>query len=172
LAILQEKNQMTEEQYADFRHQCFHDLMKLNELCNQEFSIGKWARWDYDLESATLTFSHEGMPKILADEQVIGTTSDEQRNWEWGWANVNLPLQSVYLTEKIRSFGQQEEAEQLTKKFLPDDEYLGWEMTAIAVRVLGGRGAYRCPVDDGFIYFAYLNVWYADGSGTAKACRP
>jgi hypothetical protein len=69
---------MTEEQFAEFRHECVHDLMKLNDECDREFSVSEWPRWDFALEAATLTFSQDGLPKVVADIQVIGTTSAEQ----------------------------------------------------------------------------------------------
>ena len=31
-------------------------------------------------------------------------------------------------------------------------------MTAIAAKVLGAKGAYRCPFDDGFVYVVYLSI--------------
>src|ERR1700761_4219249 len=128
---------MTEKEFAEFRHECVHHSMKLNDECDRQFSLSEWPRWDFDLDAATLTFSQDGLPKVVADIQVIGTTSIEQGNWQWGWANSNLPLQAIYLTEKVRDFGIRESLDQLTKKFVDDDEYLGWELTSIAASLLG-----------------------------------
>ena len=55
-------------------------------------------------------------------------------------------------------FGKAEEIAVLTTDRLPDDEYLGWEMTAVAARLLGGKGGYRCPDDDGFLYVIYSDL--------------
>jgi hypothetical protein len=66
---------MDPEQFSVYRHEAVHELMRLNELCEQEFRISSWPRWDYDFDRGTLTFSQDGVPKVRASIQVIGTTS-------------------------------------------------------------------------------------------------
>jgi len=54
----------------------------------------------------------------------------------------------------------------MTKAFLPNDEYVGWECVSIANHLLGGIGGYRCPSgdtkrDDGLVdalYFVILSA--------------
>jgi hypothetical protein len=82
---------MKPEQFSEFRHDAVHELTRLNEACEKEFHIGSWPRWDYDLERGTLTFSKDGVPKVRASIQVIGTTSISGGTWMWGWANESLP---------------------------------------------------------------------------------
>lgn len=57
---------MDPEQFSVYRHEAVHELMRLNELCEQEFRISSWARWDYDFDRGTLTFSQDGVPKVRA----------------------------------------------------------------------------------------------------------
>ncbi|MDO8801445.1 MAG: hypothetical protein Q7J39_14005 [Phenylobacterium sp.] len=111
--------------------------------------IGSWPRWDYDVDAGTLTFSEDGAPKVVADIQVVGSTGP--RDWMWGWANEHWPRSVVEDMEKVRAFGSENRIEQLTTEFLTDDDLnsLGWEMTAVAVRVLDAVGAYRPPRDGG-----------------------
>jgi len=45
---------------------------------------------------------------------------------------------------------------------LPDDEYLGWGMTAVAAKLLGAMGAYRCPGENGFVYVVCSSIAFAD----------
>jgi hypothetical protein len=160
---------MGPEQFSEFRHDAVHELMHLNRLCEEEFRIGSWQRWDYDLERATLTFSENGVPKVLASIQVIGTTSVSGGTWMWGWANESLPPNVTKAVAKVREFGQAENIAKLTEAELRDDEYLGWEMTAVAAKLLGAKGAYRCPDENGFVYVVYSSIGFAGSDGDIAA---
>lgn len=64
---------------------------------------------------------------------------------------------------KIRQFGIENAIQQLTEASLPDDEYLGWGLTAVTAALIGAKGAYRCPRNDGgYFYFVYTDVAVAD----------
>jgi len=149
---------LNSEQFSEFRHAAVHELMRLNEVCEQEFHINSCPHWDYDLKGGTLTFSERGVPKVRASIQVIGTTSLSGGTWMWGWANENLPPNVTKAVAKVREFGQAGNIAELTKAVLPDDEYLGWGMTAVAAKLLGAKGAYRCPDENGFVYVAYSSI--------------
>jgi hypothetical protein len=152
---------MKPEEFSAFQHNAVHELMALNERCEEEFHISSWPRWHYDLERETLTFSENGVPKVLASIQVVGTTSVSGGTWLWGWANENLPPNAKKEVAKVREFGLAGEIRELTEAELPDDEYLGWAMTAVAAKLLGAKGAYRCPGKNGFVYVVYSSVKFA-----------
>jgi uncharacterized protein DUF6882 len=149
---------MEPQQFSKLRREAMHQLMRLNEECEKEFCISSWPRWDYDLERGRLTFSQEGVPKVLASIHVVGTTSISGGTWLWSWANERLPATVTTAVAKVREFGVAEGVAQLAEAELPDDEHLGWGMTAIAAKLLGAKGAYRCPFDDGFIYVVYSSI--------------
>jgi hypothetical protein len=157
---------MTPDQFSEFRHTAVHELMRLNEHCKEEFQIASWPRWDYDLDSGTLTFSENSVPKVIASIQVVGTTSRSLGTWMWGWANDSLPPNAVEAMASVREFGRNENISELIKSELPDDEYLGWGMTAVAAKLLGARGAYWCPNDDGFTYLIYTSIGFAQGDSS------
>ncbi|MGA2537913.1 MAG: DUF6882 domain-containing protein, partial [Terracidiphilus sp.] len=102
---------MTEQQYEEFRHAAHHELMALNSLCEREFSIGNWDRWDYDSDAGTIKFSETGVAKVVATVQLVGTTSTKSNSWLWGRANESVPRPITLQMEKVRAFG---EAESLT----------------------------------------------------------
>ena len=140
---------MTPEGFATFKHEAVHALMELNARCDREFSISKWPRWDYDMDLGRLVFSEEGVPKVSAAIEAVGTTSKSDNTWMWSWANDSLPARVVAEISKVRDFGLEESISLLTEAVLPDDECLGWELTGVTARILGSRGAYRCPTDGG-----------------------
>lgn len=139
-----------------------HELMDLNELCEKEYRISSWRKWEYDLDRGTLAFTQDGVPKVLASIQVVGTTSISGGTWLWGWANESLTPKVTTQLAKVRAFGEAESISELTDAELPDDEYLGWGMTAVAAKLLGAKGAYRCPGENGFVYVVYSSIAFAD----------
>jgi hypothetical protein len=149
------------EQFSEFRHDATHQLMNLNKECEEKFHISSCPRWHYDFDCGTLTFSRDGEPKIVASIQVVGTTSVSGGTWLWAWANQSLPKRVIEGSVKVREFGEKERLPELTQKSWPDNEYLGWEMAAIAAKVLGAKGAYRCPGANGFIYLVYSSLSFA-----------
>jgi hypothetical protein len=152
---------MSPEEFSEFCHEAVHALMRLNDVCDREFRLSSWPRWDYDFECGTLTFSKDGIAEVIASIQVVGTTSETGGTWLWGWANSHLPSHVTEAMTKVRSFGESENIPELTNPEVPDDEHLGWEMTSVAARVLGSRGAYRCPGDNGFVYLVFTDLSFA-----------
>ncbi|MBN8734064.1 MAG: hypothetical protein J0L64_26235 [Acidobacteria bacterium] len=158
---------MTEEEYQQFRHEAVHALMDLNEAVEREFRLSALPRWDYDLSDGVLVFSAEDVAKVIADIQVVGTTSNESKTWMWGWANDSLPPRAVSRIDAVRKYGDSESIPQLTTDVLTNDDYLGWELTAVTARLLGAKGAYRCPGDNGFLYVVYEDIRFAqEGEST------
>jgi hypothetical protein len=151
---------MDPERFSVYRHEALHELMRLNELCEKEFRISLWPRWDYDFRRGTLTFSQDGVPKVRAAIQVIGTTSISGGTWMWAWANDSLPPNVTKEVAKVRKFGATENIAQLTEQELPDDEHLGWWLTAVGAELLGAKGAYRCPGENGFVYVVYMSIGF------------
>src|SRR5882762_3034047 len=116
---------MEPEQFSKFRHKAVHELTDLNGLCEKEYRISSWPKWEYDLDRGTLAFTQDGVPKVLASIQVIGTTSVSGGTWMWGWANESLPPNVTKQLAKVREFGQAENIAELAEAEMPDDEHLG-----------------------------------------------
>jgi hypothetical protein len=139
--------------------------MTVNEHCKKQFRISSCPTWQYDLDKAILTFSQDGVPKVVASIQVVGTASHSTGNWVWGWANDSFPSNATKDMKSVFAFGKIAGIAELTKPVLLDDEYLGWELTAVAAKVLKAKGAYRCPLrnETGFLYLVYLSIGFAAG---------
>jgi len=69
----------------------------------------------------------------------------------------------------VRAFGEAENISELTNAELPDDEYLGWGLTAVAAKLLGAKGAYRCPGKNGFVYVVYSSIRFAPSNAGATS---
>jgi len=152
---------MDAEQYSAYRHEAVHELMRLNQLCEHEFTLAKWQRWDYDLDRETLTFSQDGTPKVVASIQIVGSTSMVSGTWLWSWANESDSESIKKAATRVKAFGEAENIPELTQGKLLDDEYLGWALTAVTAKIVGAKGAYRCPRENGgFLYFIFTSIGF------------
>ena len=75
----------------------------------------------------------------------------------WASANKTLPARVAGAVACVRAFRETESLHELTQDCLADNEYLGWELRAVAAKLLHAKGAYRCPADIGFVYFVFLD---------------
>ena len=94
----------------------------------------------------------------------MGTTSVIGGTWLWGWANKSIPTVLTRALSAVKAFGEAEALPVLTEPSWPTDEYHGWEMTAIAARLVGAKGPYRTPrTTGGHSYYLFTDLRFADG---------
>jgi hypothetical protein len=162
---------LSPEEYEEFRAQAYQSLVQMNELCKQEFKLGSWQRWDYELDAGTLTFSSDGVPRVIATIQAVGSTSNKSATWMWGWANRGLPAKVTDQLYKLKQFGEHEKLSQFTEEMIPGDEDVGWEMAAVATRILRGKGVYRCPSKNGFLFLVFMDICFIDTDKSSESKR-
>ena len=143
--------------------EAFRQLEDKNANLTREYGIGDGkGRYDYDIPNGVLSFSPEGGgPSVLADIQVVGTTSESSRNWLWAWANAHFPEESTEDSSRTRDFGEKYGICELTHDYvwaLEDGvvNVLGWELAAAAVRVCNAVGAYKPPSKGGGALFLLI----------------
>jgi hypothetical protein len=152
--------------YPNWRHDAVHMLQEKNARIDAEYRVREWPRYDYDLKVGTLTFSDHGIPKVIAQIQVIGSTSDRAENWLWAWANSHWPAECTTASEIVRLFGEEhgvtELADGVVSRGDSDLNTLGWALSAVMVRLTGALGAYRpLRAEGGGLYFAYESIAWA-----------
>ena len=146
------------EWYDAWCEDAFATFTGKQKLLTETYRLSSWDRYDYDAAAGTLTFSDAGVPRVVAEIQVLGTTSDA--DWLWGWANDRWPPASVAATERVRAFGAEHGIEELTTEFLASDDLdgMGWMLAAIAARILDAEGAYRAPSGTGGLYLVLQSI--------------
>jgi len=139
--------------YSGWRQQAIQELAEKNQKLSEEFQLGKWPRFDFDLEEGWLTFSSEGKPAVRAAVQVVGTVASG-KDWLWAWANDWWSEVVTRDAREARQFGQKHNISELTRPSLQDEdlEALGWELSAVAVRITSARGVYRAPTGKGLLF--------------------
>lgn len=151
---------MSDDDFTTFLESSLANLSALNDRNAMEFNLGNWESWAVDLDTGILTFSEAGQQHVRAMVRLVGTSSDASKTFRWGWANEHLPAAATEGTAALREFGVLENIEPLTWDTLdePDDVEVGWEMTALAVRIMNGRGCYRYPSGNGFVYLLIVDL--------------
>jgi hypothetical protein len=131
--------------YAGWREEAFDTLSAKQARIAEEFRIGQWPRYDYNLETGRLTFSDEAKVMVTCEIQAVGTvgTSD----WRWGWANAALPKTCTDQVLAVRAYGEEHGIDELASASVKAKnlEGLGWMLTAATARLLDAEGAYRPP---------------------------
>lgn len=139
--------------YDPWRHEAIHQLQAKNQQLTDRYRLGSWSRYDYDLDTGTLTFSDGGAVKVVAEIQIAGTASAAAGNWLWAWGNSHWPSPLTTFSLTARSFGEKHGICELMHDYVEGEDEdvnaLGWGLTAAAVRVCGSAGAYRPPIDGG-----------------------
>jgi hypothetical protein len=139
--------------YPAWREDALRELMAKTERLKESHKLGSWPRFDFAPEAGTLTFSDENGPQVIAEVQVVGSINSA--TWLWSWANPTWDDYCAGDMQRVRQFGEENGIGELTSGCLEDDDLnqLGWEMTAVAARLLGAVGAYRPPDDSGRALF-------------------
>jgi hypothetical protein len=137
--------------YPDWLQEAAAQLAEKYGRLGTEFRWDEWPQTSYDLKAGTLTFWKDGVPRLVGEIQVVGTSSEKAGNWLWAWGNSAWPDSCVGDVLRVHQFGEKHEIEELTERCLPGNENLegfAWSMTAAAVRVVDAMGAYRLQRED------------------------
>lgn len=161
-------NPMTTEldtiSYQNLLDKSFDYLTKQQEMCKSEFKISTYKNWFYDQETGELTFSDDGIKKLVINYENVGTVSLKSNTWLWAWAN-NHTLDKVKSEIGIvKEYGDKREFEKLMTSKWPADEVDGWEMTSIAAYLMKAKGAYRVKSSDDsvFVFMLFKEINWAD----------
>jgi hypothetical protein len=136
-------------------------LQAQQEVLSRDFRLGAHERWDWEQESAVLTFSSSGQPAVLCDVALVGSLSLQGGTWLWSWANESLLEPARRSMLEVRDFGEQRGFERLAGAFWEAGEQDGWEMAAVAAKFLGGIGAYRAPGENTLVFMVITGARWA-----------
>lgn len=153
---------MTEENFQEFIGECTVYLRSRNRLAQEEFGIGEFERFEYDLCTRKFRWSNGGVIQAEADLTVVGSVSNVTETWLWSWANPYLNDIDLGDIHMVRDFGESHEMEKLSEGKWNADEADGWEMTSVAARLLEAQAAYRSPSKNGFLFLLLNNLRSAD----------
>lgn len=169
-----EELQLTGSYYLDLVTVSLDYLDKQQKKIADEYKIDSYDSWDIDQEKAELVLSEKGVPKVIADIQVIGTLAthdDGSMTWKWSWDNESiLPVAKDKLTA-VKSFGEIHDEEiresyvgwnRLTENMWEADELEAERMSAIAIYILKAEGLYVQTFDSTSIWLLIDDIGWLD----------
>jgi hypothetical protein len=147
--------------YENFLDEAMSNFGPRATRLNEEYKLGSY-HWDLDQTTGKLIFSDGGVPKVIANAQIVGSYSTYSHTWMWSWANETVDENMKKDIGNVKKYGEQHKFKELvTAKWECDEDY-GWTMTAAAGYLLKAKGAYRGPIDDGYVYMLITDIKRAD----------
>src|SRR5437588_178482 len=128
---------------------------------NEEYKLASYW-WHLDQGTGKLTFSEDGVTKVIADAQIVGSYSTYSHTWLWSWANKYVDEGMKKDIGKVKEYGERHRYKELTTAKWECDEDYAWTMTAAAGYLLKSKGAYRGPIEDGYVYILITDIRWAD----------
>ena len=150
--------------FDDLSKKAYEYLHKQQDICNSVYRIHSYKNWFYDQLTGELTFSDNGVKKLIIDYEEVGSVSEVTNTFLWAWANPHLEDGIKSDIIKVKDFGQKRNFDKLVNPKWSADQYDGWEMTAISSYLMQTKGAYRVPNTDNklFSFLIFKNIRWAD----------
>jgi hypothetical protein len=138
--------QLTKDEISSLVHHAVHEMQAIQAAAEDRWGLGTMARWDFDDEASTLTFSDPDHPTVVADIRLVGSYSLRSRTFQWAWRTLEGTGKTSPVS-RLRVFGEVRAIPELTTPCWECEEQAGWEMSALAGYVLGADGIYRAPFE-------------------------
>ena len=153
--------------YDDLLDISYDYLNAQQDICKDIFKLSDYQNWYYDQATGELTFSDNGINKLIIDYEEVGSVSLVSNTWLWAWTNPHLEQRIKSEIIKVKEYGEARGFEKLVSPKWMADEVDGWEMTAISSLILKTKGAYRVPSVENqlFSFMVFKNIRWADLSG-------
>ncbi|GAA3977411.1 DUF6882 domain-containing protein [Mucilaginibacter dorajii] len=145
------------QSFEDYKDNCVADLTSLQPEFIKLHDVNAYEDWFYDHGTGAFHFKSISGKNLYFKYVDVGSFSTKTNTWNWAWDNPTTPKHVSRALEKVKDFGAIHNFEQLTTGLFEGDEYTGWEMTAIALKLLNAIGAYQVPHEHLFIYFIFTN---------------
>lgn len=146
---------MTDDEFEEFLGVALDELAAKQQQLMESYELGSYASFWFDQEQGSLDFRDAGgATQLRATVIPVGSWSPGSDTWMWAWANESLlpplreqskPLQELACVTGLDVFENRGGSA---------DEKMAWELTAMAVRHLKARGAYRAPGQSSHLYLA------------------
>jgi hypothetical protein len=144
--------------YADWIAGAEGELAIKQDALTDGYGLGTWPIWNAELGQGSLTFSDDDGIQVFAEVQIAGSLGP--RNWVWAWGNPHLPQAFTTDSAAAKALGDRYNVAELRERIVagPDLEALAWRLTAAAVKLAEGLGAYRAPAGRASVYLIIKSI--------------
>ena len=136
---------MNDDEFDRFLSNASEELKAKQEILTKTYGFGTHKRWMFENDKAKLQFFNQDDQLVIeADIIDIGSYSPSAGTWKWAWAYDAIAPALKADSLRIKEL---EEVTDLVifgdKEPVAADEYLAWDLAAMAVKHLGALGCYR-----------------------------
>lgn len=146
---------MTDDEFDSFVQSCGDELEAKQAALENQFGLGRHARWAYDGNTGLLTFADDqGVTAVEAETTQLGSYSVNSKTWRWAWANLSVPQSERMKSAKLKALYKRTGMDVFKNEGFNADEQMAWEVAAMGVHELGALGCYRGPAKHLYVFFA------------------
>lgn len=150
--------------WNDWSREAVESMVRGNAEWQRQFGLEGTPPYQWDLDSATLTFDAPLGP-VLATICLVGTTSDSEGSFLWSWANEAIPPQHGQALEAVHDFGRENQLALLTTPRIQGGRPEATECLCIAGRLQRAMGTFIDQREDVTLYFTILHMRMAPAEG-------
>jgi hypothetical protein len=147
-----------DEKFAQLLESSIAELQMKTGAHQAAWGLGKFDRWDMDMERGDLIFSNRDGMTATCPAQVIGSHNSAGGTWMWAWANPSIPDSLKVDALKVKEYGESHQIERLTNPEFAADEMEAWTLTALATKLCESQGAYRGPAGRNAVFMTFREV--------------
>jgi len=128
-------------------HHATHEMQRVQETSQNRWGWDAMAKWNFDDEASTLTFTDPARPTLVADVRLVGSYSTKSNSFQWAWATFDECAPEAREISRLQVFGEVRGVSKLTTANWKCEEIDCWAMASMAGYVLGTEAIYRAPFD-------------------------
>lgn len=147
--------------YSELSKIEFQKLCEAQENFNSKYNLDSYSNWFYDQESELLRIYNNDDDEVYFKYVPIGTYSLKSNTWLWSWSNEHSIAKSKNATLKVKSFGEENKFEKLTKGLIECEKDECWDFVAISRMFIENIGVY-CTESKGLLSYKLLIEEFLD----------
>ena len=141
--------------FENFKDDCLDTVSVLQDGFTKRFDLNRYEHWSFDDDFGVFHFESDKGQSLYFNYSLVGSFSDKTSTWKWSWDNEHLKQSERKNIERVKTFGEENKILKISTGLIDGDEYTGWEMTAVAAKILNAIGVYRFKQD----YLTYFIVF-------------
>ncbi|WP_440904802.1 DUF6882 domain-containing protein [Catenovulum sp. SX2] len=147
----------SDEKFDDYIDNCFSEMENKNTETQEKLGLGSFERFDFDTQNGLIIFSKSDA-QLRIKVNLVCSTVQESNSFQWAWANKSLPEHMTKASERLQGLSKITGFDIFDTPTISAGENEGWEMSAVALREIGGLGVYRCPLGNAMLFLLLDSV--------------
>jgi len=151
---------LTPEEQDRLFHHATHVGQSKQEEAKRRWLFGEHAKWYYDNDARTLSFSDPVLAPAIVNVTLVGSYSTRSATFQWSWELYDRDDPAIGRIAELQAFGEVRGIEALATACWDAEQVDAWEMASLAGYLLGCDGMYRVPFEEDDLYwFMLLQSW-------------